>query len=240
MEQSVAALVASGDRPGFRAYVWAMTETSERQISPLLKLVLEIGPLAVFFLSFQYAETILANPSLFALLESAMGADALRSNSGPIFVATAAFMVAIAASLTVSWTLARTLPKMAVVTGIVVVLFGGLTLWLQDEVFIKMKPTIVNSIFAVILGFGLIQGRSYLKYLMGEAMPLTDEGWMIFTRRWVFFFMFLAIVNEVVWRTQTTEFWVSFKTFGNLPLTLGFMALQWPLLQRHSIEPRQD
>ena len=125
---------------------------------------------------------------------------------------------------------------MAVVTAVVVTIFGGLTLWLQDETFIKMKPTIVNGIFALILGFGVLQGRSYLKYLMGEAMPLTDEGWMIFTKRWIAFFIFLGILNEVVWRTQTTEFWVSFKTFANLPLTIAFMALQIPFLQRHATE----
>jgi intracellular septation protein len=99
-----------------------------------------------------------------------------------------------------------------------------------------MKPTIVNGIFAFILGLGILQGRSYLKYLMGEALPLSDEGWMIFTRRWIGFFVFLAILNEAVWRTQTTEFWVSFKTFANLPLTLAFMVAHIPFLQRHSIE----
>lgn len=212
---------------------------SDRQINPLFKLVLEIGPLAVFFLTFQYGEEILANPMLFSGLEMVTGPEILQGQTGPIMVATASFMVAIAASLSVSWWLTRTLPKMAVVTGVVVVVFGGLTLFLQDETFIKMKPTIVNGIFALILAFGLLQGRSYLKYLMGETMPLTDEGWMIFTRRWVYFFIFLGILNEVIWRTQTTDFWVSFKTFGNLPLTLAFVASQWPLLQRHSLEDAQ-
>ncbi len=204
--------------------------------SPLVKLILEIGPLAVFFLAFQYGEEILANPTIFGWLEAVMGAEPLNGQSGPVFVATAAFMVAIALSLSASWLIQRTLPKMAVVTGIVVAVFGGLTLWLQDETFIKMKPTIVNGIFALILGLGVLQGRSYLKYLMGDAMPLTDQGWMTFTKRWVGLFIFLAIVNEIVWRTQTTEFWVSFKTFGNLPITLAFMAFHIPFLQRHSIE----
>lgn len=213
-----------------------MSDEPETQTNPILKLLLEVGPIAVFFLTFRYGEEILANPTLFSGLEMATGADALRGQSGPVFVATASFMVAIAISLSVSWSLTRSLPKMAVVTGIVVAVFGGLTLWLQDETFIKMKPTIVNGIFALVLGFGLLQGRSYLKYLMGDAMPLTDEGWMIFTRRWVMFFVFLAIVNEAVWRTQTTEFWVGFKTFGNLPLTLAFVAFHWPFLQRHSVE----
>jgi intracellular septation protein A len=125
---------------------------------------------------------------------------------------------------------------MAVVTAVVVAVFGGLTLWLQDETFIKMKPTIVNAVFAAILGFGLLQGRSYLRYLMGEAMPLTDRGWMIFTQRWVMFFVICAVLNEIVWRTQTTEFWVSFKTFFYLPLTFAFVALHWSFLQRHAVE----
>ena len=99
-----------------------------------------------------------------------------------------------------------------------------------------MKPTVVNGLFALILGFGLLQGRSYLKYLMGEQVPLDDAGWMIFTRRWVYFFIGMACLNELIWRTQTEEFWVAFKTFGNLPLTFVFLACQWPLLNRHMIE----
>lgn len=213
-----------------------MKTGTERTVPPFLKLILEIGPLAVFFLSFRYGGDLLENPAIFSALEGITDAKALSGPAGPIFLATAVFMVAIAISLSVSWMLARTLPKMAVVTGIVVAVFGGLTLWLQDETFIKMKPTIVNGVFALILGFGLLQGRSYLKYLIGDAMPLSDVGWMIFTRRWALFFVFLAVVNEIVWRTQSTDFWVSFKTFGNLPLTFGFMASQLPLLQRHTIE----
>ena len=209
---------------------------SEEKIHPLLKLVLEVGPLAVFFLSFQFGERLLENATFFGAVEGIIGREVLEGPSGPIMLATALFMVAIAISLGVSWALTRTLPRMAVVTGIVVAVFGGLTLWLQDATFIKMKPTIVNGIFALILGFGLLQGRSYLKYLMGETMPLTDEGWMIFTRRWAYFFIFLAIVNEVVWRTQTEEFWVRFKTFANMPMTFVFLAFQFPLLRRHSLE----
>ncbi len=214
----------------------AAGEAGPRKVGAGLKFLLEIGPLAVFFLSFRYGARLLENPTVFDTLAGVTGEAALRGDGGPLFLATAVFMIAIAVSLSVSWVKTRTLPKMAVVTGIVVAVFGALTLWLQDETFIKMKPTIVNGIFALILGFGLLQGRSYLKYLMGETMPLTDEGWMIFTRRWVMFFIALALINEVVWRTQSTEFWVSFKTFGNLPLTFAFLAFQWPLLRRHMIE----
>ena len=209
---------------------------SDTKLNPIVKLLLEIGPLAAFFLSFRFAEDLLANPRFADPLTALLGAEALEGTSGPLFVATAVFMVAIALSLTTSWLLTRALPKMAVVTGIMVAVFGGLTLWLQDETFIKMKPTLVNCLFALILGIGLLQGRSYLKYLLGEAMPLTDEGWMIFTRRWMYFFLFMAALNEVVWRTQSTEFWVSFKTFSGIPITLIFMATQWPLIQRHTTE----
>jgi intracellular septation protein len=204
--------------------------------NPLLKILLEIGPLAVFFLSFRYARPLLENPTVRGLLEPVTGAKALDGSSGPLFVATAFFMVAIVISLTVSWWTTRHLPRMAVVTAAVVAVFGGLTLWLQDETFIKMKPTIVYGIFALILGFGLVQGRSYLKYLMGATMPLDDAGWMIFTRRWIAFFLCMAVLNEAVWRSQPTETWVAFKTFATLPLTFVFLALQWPLLKRHMVE----
>jgi intracellular septation protein len=145
-------------------------------------------------------------------------------------------MVAIALSLSLSWALARSLPRMAVVTAVVVAVFGTLTLLLRDETFIKMKPTVVNGLFALILAIGLLQGRSYIKYLIGETMPMDDRGWMIFTKRWALFFVFLALLNEAVWRTQSDGFWVAFKTFGNLPLTLAFMLAQFPLLRRHMLE----
>ena len=225
-----------GDAGRNERYLRRMTERTEQQVNPVAKLILEIGPLAVFFLTFRYAEDILANPDIFGWLQMLTGEKALMGQSGPVFVATAFFMVAIAISLSVSWSMTRTLPRMAVVTAVVVAVFGGLTLWLQDETFIKMKPTIVNGLFALILGFGILQGRSYIKYLMGDALPLTDTGWMIFTRRWIWFFIFLGVLNEVVWRTQTTEFWVSFKTFANIPLTFIFVASQVPMIRRHSTE----
>jgi intracellular septation protein len=204
--------------------------------NPLLKLLLDIGPLAVFFLSFRYARPLLENQTVYGLLEPVIGAEALAGQSGPLFVATAFFMVAILISLKVSWWKTRHIPRMALVTAVVVAVFGGLTLWLQDETFIKMKPTIVYCTFAIILGFGLMRGRSYLKSLMGMAMPLDDAGWMIFTRRWVAFFLCMAVLNEAVWRSQPTETWVAFKTFGALPLTFVFLAFQWPLLKRHMVE----
>lgn len=207
-----------------------------KHMNPLLKIVLEIGPLGVFFLSFRYGRELAELPAVSGLIEPVTGAVALAGQSGPLFVATVFFMIAISVSLAVSWSLTRHLPRMALVTAIVVASFGGLTLWLQDETFIKMKPTIVNSIFALILGFGLIQGRSYLKDLMRETLPMDDAGWHIFTQRWIMFFVFMAALNEVIWRSQTTEFWVTFKTFGSLPLTLAFLVLQWPLLKRHMVD----
>jgi intracellular septation protein len=191
-------------------------------MNPWLKIALEIGPLAVFFGGFQWFKG--------APVEIAGVAYQ------PVVMATLLFIPAILASLAASWALTRSLPKMAVVTAIVVVVFGGLTVALNDDTFIKMKPTIVNGLFALALGVGLLQGRSYLKYLMGDALPLTDEGWMIFTKRWALFFVFLALLNEAIWRTQSTDFWVAFKTFGNLPITLAFMASQWPMLKRHGLD----
>ncbi|MGF1660032.1 MAG: septation protein A [Rubrimonas sp.] len=190
-------------------------------MNPFVKLALEIGPLVVFFGAFQ----------LFKGAPVEVGGVSYDA----VVVATALFVPAILASLAASWAMTRSLPKMAVLTAVVVVIFGGLTIALNDETFIKMKPTIVNGLFALALGVGLLQGRSYLKYLMGEALPLNDAGWMIFTKRWALFFVFLAVLNEAIWRTQSTDFWVAFKTFGNLPLTLAFMASQWPMLKRHGL-----
>jgi intracellular septation protein len=204
--------------------------------NPHLKLFLDFGPLAVFFLSFRFGRELLGIPRIHDLMETVISAEALAGQSGPLFIATAAFMIASLIALTLSWRLTRHLPRMAVMTAVVVAFFGGLTLWLQDETFIKMKPTIAYGVFTLILGFGLLRGRSYLKYLMGTAMPLDDKGWLIFTQRWVMFFICMAALNEVVWRSQTTEFWVTFKTFGSLPLTFVFLALQWPLLKRHMVE----
>jgi intracellular septation protein len=209
---------------------------TEREINPYAKLALEVGPLAVFFLAFQFGEDLLAWPAVSGPLAALTGEAALAGRDAPLLLATALFMIAITATLALSWALTRTLPRMAVVTAVVVAVFGGLTLALADETFIKMKPTVVNALFALILGAGLLQGRSYLKYLMGTALPMTDAGWMIFTRRWVGFFVFLAVLNEIVWRTQTDAFWVAFKTFGNLPLTFLFVMAQYPLLQRHALE----
>ncbi len=209
---------------------------ADQQTNPWLKLALEIGPLGIFFLAFTYGDRLATHPAIAGPMTALVGEAALAGKTGPLFIATVAFMAAIAVSLGISWALTRTLPKMAVVTAVVVAVFGGLTLVLRDETFIKMKPTVVNGLFALILGIGLLQGRSYLKDLMGDGLPMDDRGWMIFTQRWIGFFVGMAALNELVWRTQTDAFWVNFKTFANLPLTFLFLFCQIPLLKRHAIE----
>ncbi|PZO81848.1 MAG: septation protein A [Mesorhizobium amorphae] len=195
-------------------------------VSPLLKFALEMGPLLVFF---------------FANLRGAWLIDhfpALGSWGGPIFLATALFMAATVISLSVSWVLTRTLPMMPLISGVVVLVFGALTLWLQDELFIKIKPTVVNAMFGVILLGGLFFGKALLGYVFDAAFKLDAEGWRKLTFRWGVFFLFLAVVNEVVWRNFSTDFWVGFKTWGMLPITLAFTLSQMPLILRHSLEDK--
>lgn len=195
----------------------------EKKLNPILKLVLEIGPVAVYFLAYQR----------FADQSVTVGGT---EYSG-IVAATAIFVPLILLSLVVSWALTRTLPRMAVFTAIIVVVFGGLTVWLNDDTFTKMRPTVVYGLIALILGVGLyIQGRSYLRYLMGEVMPLTDEGWMLFTRNFFFFFVAMALFNEFTWRVLGEEAWIWLDTFGQMILTFVFIATQFPLLQKHSAE----
>ena len=131
--------------------------------------------------------------------------------------------------------LERRLPTLPLVTGIFVLIFGGLTLILQDELFIKLKPTIVNTLFAVILMGGLFWGKSFLKSLMGTMFPMTDQGWRVLTVRWAMFFVVLAILNELVWRNASTDDWVTFKVFGIMPLTILFSVLQLPAMNRHRL-----
>jgi intracellular septation protein len=182
------------------------TETGHRRPHPLLKLALEIGPLGLFFFA--------------------------NAKAG-IFWATGVFMVAIAASVAITWALERRVPKLPLVTGIFVLVFGGLTLVLQDELFIKLKPTIVNLLFAAILFGGLVAGKSFLKSFLGEMFPMEERGWRLLTIRWAVFFIVLAVLNEIVWRNFSTDIWVSFKVFGIMPLTVIFSVAQMPLMNRY-------
>ncbi len=194
------------------------------EINPVLKLALELGPLVIFFLANSRGEWLAGK------------IPALGSLGGPLFVATFAFMIAIAVSLTVSYAITRTLPVMPLVSGVVVLVFGTLTLWLQDEIFIKMKPTIVNSLFGAVLLGGLWFGKSLLGYVFDSAFKLDAEGWRKLTLRWGLFFVFLAVLNEAVWRNFSTDFWVAFKVWGTMPLTLAFTISQMPLIMKHGRE----
>lgn len=182
----------------------------EFSVMQLVKMALEMGPLVVFFL--------------------------VNSYRG-IFWGTGAFMVATLVALAASWRLVGRIPMMPLVSGAFVLVFGGLTLFLQDELFIKMKPTIVNSMFAIILLTGLAFGQTFMKILFGEIFRLTTEGWRVLTVRWAFFFVVLAILNEIVWRTSSTDFWISFKIWGVMPLTMIFAVAQIGLIKKYEAAP---
>lgn len=198
-------------------------DPKRKTVNPLLKLVLELGPLLVFFFANSRGAWI------------AERVPFLADIGGPIFVGTACFMIATAIALSVSWVLTRTLPIMPLLSGVVVLVFGALTLWLQDDTFIKVKPTIINTMFGVILLGGLLFGKSFLGYVFDSAFKLDAEGWRILTFRWGVFFLLMAVINEVIWRNFSTDFWITFKVWGNMPLSIVFTLLQLPLMQRHAL-----
>ena len=193
-----------------------------------LKLVLELGPLLVFFFANSYGERL------------ATWFPVLAELGGPIFIATGLFMAATILSLVVSKLIIGKLPLMPLISGVVVLGFGGLSIWLQNETFIKMKPTIVNTMFGAILLGGLLFGRSLLGYVFNSAFQLDDEGWNKLTLRWGLFFIVLAVLNEVVWRNFSTDFWVAFKVWGTMPITVLFTLSQMPLIMKHSVEARDE
>jgi intracellular septation protein len=198
------------------------------QLSPGLKLALDLGPLLLFFLGN-------SRPALFApLLAPFLPPELLAGEHAGIFTATAVFIPAVLLALVVGYALTRHLPVMPLVTAVVVVAFGGLTLALQNETFIKLKPTIVYLLFGGVLLGGLAFRKPLLGMVFDSVFHLTDEGWRKLTLRWALFFVVLAILNELVWRTQSTDFWVNFKVFGVLPLTFLFGALQYPLLTKYA------
>ena len=173
-----------------------------------LNAAIEYGPLGVFFLTYFVAG---------------------------IFPATAAIMVAVVIALAVAWFTQRRVPKVPLASGVLLMVFGGLTLWLQDETFIKMKPTIIYVMFSAVLLTGLAFRRPLLKPVLGHAWQLTGTGWNFLTRRFGLFFLVLAGLNELVWRTQSTDFWVSYKVFGTMGLIFVFTALQIGLIQRYQL-----
>jgi intracellular septation protein len=193
--------------------------TPDRTLNPMVKLALEFGPLAVFFLANAYGDKW-------------FGVAPDRR----IFVATGVFMAVTLAALAITWILTRKVAIMPLVSAVVVTVFGGLTILLDDALFIKLKPSIVNTLFGCILMGGLAFGRPILKIVLDSVMNLTHEGWMKLTFRWALFFFFLAAVNEVVWRNFSTDFWVAFKVWGIMPITLAFALAQTPLVLKHEVK----
>jgi intracellular septation protein len=185
--------------------------------SQWVRMAIELGPLVVFFLLNSKAD------SIFGIAEGQN-----------IFYATGGFMIATAISLGYSYAKFRKVPTMPLVTGVFVMVFGTLTIYLQDEQFIKIKPTIVNALFAAALLGAAMMGKPIMKQLFDGAFNLTEKGWMVLTVRWGLFFVLLGVINEVVWRNFSTDFWVSFKLFGIMPLTMVFGIAQIPVLTKHT------
>ena len=178
-------------------------------MKPIYKILIDIGPLAVFFIFYTRS--------------------GLQTSILPLMIATVIAVL-------FSYILEKKIPIMPTVGAGIVLIFGGLTIYFDNEVFIKMKPTIINLVFAVILYGGMLIKKPLLKILLGAALKLEEEGWRILTYRWIGFFIALAVLNEIVWRTQTTDIWVNFKVFGILPITFIFTMTQFPLIKKHQID----
>ncbi len=198
---------------------------AEKQINPILKQVLELGPTLVFFL-------------IYLRIKDDVFTVSGTEYSGFI-VATLVFVPILLVSMGILWQLTGKLSRMQVFTAFMVIFFGGLTAWFNDERFFKMKTSIVYGCFAGILGFGLLRGRSYLRYIMEDFLPMQQEGWMILTRRLTFMFLGLAVANELIWRTQSTDLWVKLETFAFPAVLFLFLWLQIVALQKYLIEPEQ-
>tara|TARA_Y100001970_G_C13849980_1_gene658792 strand:- start:46 stop:651 length:606 start_codon:yes stop_codon:yes gene_type:complete len=177
-----------------------------------LKFVTDFGPLAIFF--FYY-----------------------YNNDKNLSIAIPPLIIATLIALIIVWILERKIPPMPLISGILITFFGGLTIYFNDPIFIYIKPTIINVIFALALFLGkYLTKEPMLKKIMGKSIPLTDIGWEILNRRWIFFFIGLALLNEIIWRTQTEEFWVNFKVWGMLPITIIFTGFQVPLINKHKLD----
>jgi intracellular septation protein len=193
-----------------------------KPIKPWLKMGLELGPVLVFFVGYMRIKD-----DSFLIL---------GREYGGFIVATAAFVPLLLASMAALWWLTGKLSKMQVVTAVLVIFFGALTVIFNDEAFFKLKTTIVYTLFAGLLGIGLLRGQSYLAYVMEDMMPIAHEGWMILTRRLAAMFGAMAVANEIVWRTMSTEFWVKFETFALPACLFAFFIAQAKMLERYSLE----
>tara|TARA_B100000902_G_C27057193_1_gene787205 strand:- start:40 stop:639 length:600 start_codon:yes stop_codon:yes gene_type:complete len=198
---------------------------SENQSPKWVKPLLEFGPIIAFFIAYTRMK------------------DHTYSIGGTDYqgfiVVTLFFIPLLLVSTGVLWVLTRKISPMQIITAILVTVFGGLTVWFNDERFIKMKPSIIYLLFAGILGFGLLRGQSYLRMIMQDMIPLKKEGWMVLTRRFAFFFFSLALLNEIIWRFFSTEMWVYFKTFGITIALFAFFILQGSLLNKYAIEKKE-
>lgn len=190
---------------------------------PFSKLILEMGPLIIFFVCYYNAP-----------IPENLKNDLEEANLFKIIFATKIFVPAILVALFLGWFQTKKIAKMPLITAILVVVFGGLTIWLNNPIFIKMKPTLIYLIFSAILGYGLLKKKIYLKILMGPAIPMNEEGWLILSKRFVGFFVLLAFTNEIIWRFFSQDFWVNFKTFGLPILLIFFMVLQFNLFNKYS------
>lgn len=197
-----------------------------KKINPMLKSALELGPVILFFIAYLWFKDEVYTIN---------GTD-----YGGFILVTAGLVPLLALSTALLWKLTGKLSRMQIMTLVLVILFGGLTVWLNDDRFIKIKPTIVFLIFAGILGIGLLRGQSYLQFVMEEMMPLADEGWMILTKRLALFFFSLAVANELVWRLMSTEIWVYFDTFGHPAAMFAFFMTQGKLFERYSPETEEN
>ncbi|MBL4917954.1 inner membrane-spanning protein YciB [Szabonella alba] len=199
---------------------------AEQKIGTGLKLALEMGPIAAFFIGY-----VMLKDRVFSIG---------GTNYDGFIIVTAAFIPLMILTTAILWKLTGKLSRMQIATVILVVVFGGLSVWLNDERFFKMKPTMIYALFAVALGIGLARGQSWLQLVMGEALPMKPAGWMILTKRLALFFAFLAIANEVVWRSFSTEIWVNFKTFGLTAALFVFFMAQGRLMAEHGDAPHDE
>lgn len=197
-----------------------------KKINPMLKTVLEFGPIILFFIGY------------LKLREQTFTFGGTEYDG--FIIITAAFVPLLALTTFILWRLTGHASRMQIATLVLVTIFGGLSVWFNDDRFFKMKPTMIYLLFGGVLGFGLLRGQSYLKYVMEEMLPLKDEGWMILTKRLTAFFLGLAVLNEIIWRTQSTDTWVYFKTFGLSAAVFVFFMTQTGVFSRYGLEEDKE